>query len=155
MADARKVVPFDTATVRELALLLNEHGLTEVEVVAGEQRIRVTKAPQPLAPTATTLAVTPVATAATNTPGSGNEPPLDHPGLLSSPMVGVAYTSPEPSAPPFVRLGDTVAEGATVLLIEAMKVFNPITAHRAGRIERIFISSGAPVEYGEPLMLIV
>ena len=79
----------------------------------------------------------------------------EHPGLLKSPMVGVVYVSPEPSAPAFVKPGDTVAVGDTVLLIEAMKVFNPIKAHCAGRIERIFAVGGMPVEYGEPLLLIV
>ena len=69
-------------------------------------------------------------------------------------MVGVVYTAAEPTAPPFVKIGDEVAAGDTVLLIEAMKVFNPIKAQRAGTVERIFVTSGMPVEYGEPLLLI-
>ncbi|MCH8835449.1 MAG: acetyl-CoA carboxylase biotin carboxyl carrier protein, partial [Proteobacteria bacterium] len=73
---------------------------------------------------------------------------------VTAPMVGVVYTAPEPDEPPFVNVGDTVAEGQTLLLIEAMKVFNPITAPRAGKVARILIGSGTPVEFGEPLLII-
>ena len=77
-----------------------------------------------------------------------------HPGAITSPMVGVAYLTPEPSAPPFVSVGQSVAAGETLLLIEAMKTFNQIKAPRAGTVTRILVSNGAPVEYGEPLLIL-
>ena len=82
------------------------------------------------------------------------EQTAEHPGILASPMVGVVYTKAEPDTPAFVSVGDTVKIGDTVLLIEAMKVFNTIKAHRSGRIARVFVDNGVPVEYGEPLLLI-
>ncbi|MBM3952949.1 MAG: acetyl-CoA carboxylase biotin carboxyl carrier protein, partial [Rhodospirillales bacterium] len=91
---------------------------------------------------------------ATAPAGKAADAVADHPGVVKSPMVGVAYTAPDPATPPFIRVGDQVAEGQTLLLIEAMKVFNPIKAPRAGKVARIFIASGTPVEYGEPLVLI-
>ena len=80
--------------------------------------------------------------------------PANHPGTVKSPMVGVAYLLPEPGAPAFIKLGDTVAEGQTLALIEAMKTFNPVKAPRAGKIVKILVESGSPVEYGEPLCII-
>ncbi|HEC14773.1 MAG TPA: acetyl-CoA carboxylase biotin carboxyl carrier protein, partial [Rhodospirillales bacterium] len=77
-----------------------------------------------------------------------------HPGVVVSPMVGMAYTSPDPDTPPYVKVGDQVSEGDTLLLIEAMKVFNPIKAPRAGKVTRILIDTGTPVEFGEPLLII-
>lgn len=145
----------NTSLVRELALLLDETNLTEIEVDDGELRIRVARTP------AATAAVAPSPfVQLTAEPAPGTTPPRDdnallsHPGLITSPMVGVAYTTAEPSAPPFVNVGDTVTEGTTLLLIEAMKVFNPITAPRAGRVTQVLVSNGSPVEFGEPLLVI-
>lgn len=139
----------DAALVKKLADLLDETGLTEIEYGADGWHLRVSKgraAPVALAPAAAPL---PAATEAQAAAAADN-----HPGALKSPMVGVAYTQSEPDAPPMVKVGDQVVEGQTVLLIEAMKVFNPIKAPRAGTVTRIFVSNGAPVEFGEPLLVI-
>lgn len=139
--------------VRDLAQVLNENGLSEIEVTAGDLRVRVARS----VTVATPAALPPgVSRGGDDTAAAGNDEAarLSHPGLLTSPMVGVVYTQPEPDAPPFVRVGDTVSVGDTILLIEAMKVFNTISAHRAGRITRIFVSNGIPVEFGEPLVII-
>ncbi len=147
----------DDALVRRLSKLLIETGLTEIEYGESGWHIRVAK--QAAAP----LAATPVAAAATPAPettaaeGEGEadgEAHADHPGVIVSPMVGVCYTKPEPDQAPFFKVGDDVEEGDTVLLIEAMKVFNPIKAPRAGKVSRILVSNGTPVEFGEPLLII-
>jgi acetyl-CoA carboxylase biotin carboxyl carrier protein len=160
MTQTKKRSGIDLDTVRQLANVLAESGLTEIEYATGDGRIRVAKAaaapvsvPVSAAPAAPVLASASV-DGKDGQPRSEAEAFADHPGLLTSPMVGVVYTSSEPAAAPFVRIGDQVAVGETVLLIEAMKVFNPIKAHRAGVVERLFVSSGMPVEYGEPLLLI-
>ncbi len=140
----------DTALVRELAGLLKETDLSEIEVVDGEKRIRVAR--QMVAASAVANTV-PVALA---TP-SVVQSPVDaakHPGMVPSPMVGTAYTCSEPGKPAFVNIGSVVKEGDTLIIIEAMKVMNPITAPRAGTVTQIFIANEAPVEYGEPLLVI-
>lgn len=147
---------FDAELVRALASLLDETGLSEIEYDTGAWRVRVARTPAAAAPAV--VAVGPSMAAATPAPAAGEggdgEPAVDPKHLLTSPMVGVVYTAPEPGAPPYVKTGDGVEAGATVLLIEAMKVFNPIKAHRSGTVTRILVASGAPVEYGEPLMVI-
>lgn len=159
MTQTKKRTGIDLDTVRQLANMLAESGLTEIEYADADCRIRVAKtisaAPAPLSAVAPDPAVL-VPTTVDKDGQAHSEADLfaNHPGLLTSPMVGVVYTSSEPGAPPFVKMGDQVAAGDTVLLIEAMKVFNPIKAHRAGCVERLFVSSGMPVEYGEPLLLI-
>lgn len=156
MTGSKKKTDFDADLVRELAGLLSETGLSEIEFASGDLRIRVARTPQPasfnLAGGGGTVSHLPAAAA----PGASREadPLLDHPGLLTSPMVGVVYTGSDPAGPPFVKVGDAVEVGATLLLIEAMKVFNPIKAPRAGVITRILVSNGVPVEYGEPLLII-
>jgi acetyl-CoA carboxylase biotin carboxyl carrier protein len=163
MTAVKKRGAIDVDVVRQLADVLSSAGLTEIECEGDDWRVRLARLPAPVAAPAT-AASAPLSAGAFPSPAVSEngsavkaeaEALPDHPGLLKSPMVGVVYVSPEPSAPPFVKLGDPVAVGDTVLLIEAMKVFNPIKAHRAGRIERIFAVSGTPVEYGEPLLLIV
>jgi acetyl-CoA carboxylase biotin carboxyl carrier protein len=158
MTQTKKRSSIDLEIVRQLASVLAEAGLSEIEYATGDYRIRVSKT---LGATAaaqgatTNAAIAPTSLAERDgAPRSEAEEFTDHPGLLTSPMVGVVYTSSEPTAPPFVQIGDQVNAGDTVLLIEAMKVFNPIKAHRTGAIERIFVTSGMPVEYGEPLLLI-
>ena len=141
----------DGDLVRKLADLLRETGLSEIEFAEGEKRIRVTR------PTAAqTVAVhAPVAAAAA--PVAAAAPaakPANHPGAVTSPMVGTAYAAPEPGSAPFVRVGDTVKAGQTVLIIEAMKVMNPIKAPRGGTVVEILISDSQPVEFGEVLMII-
>jgi len=152
MADTTDDRDFNADLVRKLAELIDETGLTEIEYGAGDWHIRVAKGGVAVAPMAAVGA--PSAAAAPAPAAAEADSILDHPGMVPSPMVGIAYTAPEPGSPPFVRVGDNVAEGDTVLLIEAMKVFNPITAPKAGRIDRVFVSNGVPVEFGEPLLII-
>lgn len=165
MADPKNKDKSKTATgihadrVRELAALLGETGLDEIEYEGNDWRARVV-ARRAAAPAPAMIAVGPGAAAAPS-PSAAAAPAAvaaesfaDHPGVVKSPMVGMAYTSPDPNSPPFVRVGDTIAEGHTLVLIEAMKVFNPIKATRAGKVTRVFIANGTPVEYGEPLVLI-
>ena len=146
----------DADLVRELARLLDETGLSEIEYSRGEWRVRVAKAP-PAAATvpASALAVqVPEAAPAEAAADPAGEDFAGHPGVITSPMVGVVYTSESPDAPPFVKVGDTVTVGQTLLLIEAMKVFNPIVAPRPGKVARILVGSGVPVEFGEPLIVV-
>ena len=146
--------PFDSDIVRTLAALLDETNLTEIEYGAGDVRIRVARSPAPV-----TVSHAPYAAA----PAIAGHPPVaqpagvsdaDHPGAVTSPMVGVSYLAPEPGAAKFVNPGDVVSEGQTLMLIEAMKTFNPIRAPRGGKVTRILVSDGQPVEYGEPLVII-
>jgi acetyl-CoA carboxylase biotin carboxyl carrier protein len=148
-------IPFDPDAIRALASILTETGLSEIEIAEKDSRIRVARAPAPVQAVAA-----PAAPAATLAPSSGPSPApasvddAQHPGAVLSPMVGVAYLSPEPGAPTFVNQGQQVAAGQTLLLIEAMKTFNQIKAPKSGTVARILVASGAPVEYGEPLMII-
>jgi len=147
-------IPFDADAIRALAAILTETGLTEIELAERDSRIRVVRA-APVAGVASLPApapapVIPVAPSA----AAQTVEEAHHPGAVTSPMVGVAYLSPEPGAPVFVSVGQTVTAGQTLLLIEAMKTFNQIRAPRAGTVARILVSSGAPVEYGEALMIL-
>ena len=152
-------IPFDPAAVRELANILADTGLTEIEIEGKDGRIRVVRAaPQVMSAPAVTVPVV-AAPAAAAAAAAAPAPvvaadPAKHPGAILSPMVGVAYLSAEPSSPPFVNVGQSVAAGQTVMLIEAMKTFNQIKAHKSGTITRILVTAGHPVEYGEPLMII-
>lgn len=155
---------FDPATIRELALILSDTGLSEIEIAEGERRIRIRRDPPPAAlpapiyaappPAAAISASAPPAAPAAAPQPAAEEDPARHPGAVLSPMVGIVYLSPEPEAPPFVTVGQQVSAGQTLLLIEAMKTFNQIKAPKAGVVRRILVSSGAPVEFGEPLMII-
>ena len=148
---SRGDLPIDSDLVRALAQLLDETGLTEIEYAVGDRRIRVAR---------TAAAVTPTVNVAS--PGSADAPaaparlvaPVDHPGAVKAPMVGTAYIAPQPDQPPFVKLGDRVEEGRVLLIIEAMKVMNQIRAPKPGRVAEVLIADGAPVEYGQVLMLI-
>jgi acetyl-CoA carboxylase biotin carboxyl carrier protein len=153
MAQPRKRSELNVDLVRELAALLTETNLSEIEYDSGTWRIRVIRQ-SASAPGAALPVALPPAGPAHADPTVEENALLAHPGLLTSPMVGIVYTSPEPEAPPYVRVGDPVQAGDPVLLIEAMKVFNTINAPRAGRIVRLFVASGQPVEYGEPLLII-
>ncbi len=145
--------------VREFAKLLDETGLDEIEYGQDNWRVRVVRrgagAPAPMSMGSPAVAATPATASAAAAPAAvAAEALADHPGVVKSPMVGMVYTMPDPSTPPFVRVGDTITEGQTLVLIEAMKVFNPIKAPRAGKLTRMFVANGTPVEYGEPLVLI-
>jgi len=143
---------FDAEAIRQLAAILTETGLTEIEVSTGEHRIRVARAHAPVA--SSFAAPAPAAPPATPVAAPPEVKLENHPGAVLSPMVGVAYLSPEPGATPYITIGQTVTEGQTVLLIEAMKTFNQIKAPQAGTVTRILIASGTPVEYGEPLLIL-
>ena len=145
--------------VRQLAELLNQNDLTEIEVEDGERRI-VVKRQIAAAPAAQPLSAPPPApapqAAAASAPAAAAAatPAADHPGVVKSPMVGTVYLAAEPGARPFVSPGASVAEGDTLLIVEAMKVLNPITAPRAGTVGQILVQDGQPVEYDQPLLTI-
>lgn len=142
----------DSALVHQLARLLDETGLTEIEYGTQEWHLRVAKggaAPSFAPAPASGSAPAPAPTA----PAVDNDP-AKHPGAVTSPMVGVAYIRPDPDSPAFIKVGDEVQVGQTLVLIEAMKVFNPIKCTRAGKVTRIIVANGAPVEYGEPLLIV-
>ncbi len=149
----------DFLLLRRLADLLNDTGLGEIEYTVGEAKLRVvaksTASPNNVMVDGTSPSATRNQTAEIrNEDDPAETSDADHPGVVVSPMVGVVYTADDPEAPPFVKVGDEVEEGQTLLLIEAMKVFNQIKAPRSGRIVRIMVSNGTPVEFGEPLMII-
>lgn len=143
----------DTALVRELAELLNETGLTEIEVEEDDRKIRVARggAVALSAPLAAPVAAPAPAAAA---PAAEAAPAADHANALKSPMVGTAYLAPEPGAANFVSVGQAVKDGDTLLIIEAMKVMNPITAPAAGTIKAILVDNAQPVEFDQPLVVI-
>lgn len=148
---------FDPEAVRALANILADTGLTEIEIEGKEGRIRVVRAPaQVMQAAAMTVPVmeAAVAQAAAAAAPIAPEDPAKHPGAVLSPMVGVVYLAPEPGAAPFITVGQSVAAGQTLLLIEAMKTFNQIKATKSGIVTRILVSPGAPVEYGEPLLIV-
>ncbi len=148
-------VPLDTEAIRALAAVLHETGLTEIEIAEKDTRIRVVRSPGPVAPVQIAVPGSAASAAApATTPPALEEDLAAHPGAVLSPMVGVAYLSPEPGAAPFVTPGQTVAAGQTVLLIEAMKTFNQIRAPKAGIVSRILVNNGSPVEFGEALMIL-
>jgi acetyl-CoA carboxylase biotin carboxyl carrier protein len=155
---------FDPEDIRELAAILDETGLSEIEIAEKDRRIRIVRSPGQMgfalpyqeapahapAPVPAVTASVP-AVIATTTRG---EPDASHPGAVASPMVGVAYLSPDPESPNFVSVGQRVEAGQTLLLIEAMKTFNQIKAPRAGTVSRIVVSTATPVEFGEVLMIL-
>jgi acetyl-CoA carboxylase biotin carboxyl carrier protein len=140
--------PFDIdpKAIRKLAELMTETGLSEIELAEGDRSIRVSRATTAAAP----IQVAAPAAAAPAAPVSA----AAHPGAVISPMVGTAYLQAEPGSPPFVSLGSPVRVGDTLLIIEAMKVMNPIKAAKAGTLKEVLVQDGQPVEYGEPMMII-
>lgn len=146
-------LPFDPAAIRLLAAILGETGLTEIEIAEQDRRIRIKRTPAPVAMLAQAAAPG-AAVLATPATAAAPDDPAKHPGAVLSPMVGVAYLAPEPGAANFVTVGQTVEAGQTLLLIEAMKTFNQIKAPKAGTVSRILVAAGAPVEFGEPLLIL-
>ena len=145
----------DTSLVRELAEMLGETGLTEIEVEDGDRKIRVSRgggvamaAPAP-APVAAAAPAAPAAPAA-----EASAPAVDTAGAIKSPMVGTVYLAAEPGAPDFVKVGDSVKEGQTLVIVEAMKVMNPITADKAGTVKSILVENAQPVEFDQPLVVV-
>ncbi len=152
----------DAGLVRQLAELLDATRLTEIEVQDGDRRIRVARtvtmaaaAPAPAVQVAAPAAAAPVAGAA---PAPAAQPalapPTDHAGLVKSPMVGTVYMSAEPGAAPFIAPGKQVAAGDTLLIVEAMKVMNPIVAPKAGTVRQVLVENGQPVEFDQPLVVV-
>jgi acetyl-CoA carboxylase biotin carboxyl carrier protein len=142
----------DTDLVRELAAMLNDTGLSEIEVGDGERKIRVSRT---MTAVAAQFAAAPVAAAPAPAVAAAEAPKAaTAANALKSPMVGTAYLSPDPEAPPFVAVGQQVKADDTVLIIEAMKVMNPIIAANAGTVTAIYVESGQPVEFDQPLMVI-
>ena len=141
----------DTKLVRELADMLSETGLSEIEVEDGTRKIRVSRMMTAVAVAAPTAAPMAAPAAA---PAVDAGPPPPPANAMKSPMVGTAYLSPDPEAAPFVTVGQSVNAGDTVLIIEAMKVMNPIIAANAGTVTAIFVESGQPIEFDQPLMVI-
>jgi acetyl-CoA carboxylase biotin carboxyl carrier protein len=149
MSDKKPIV--DQSLIRELAALLNETGLTEIEIERDDTRIRVARSAAPA------MVHAPVPVSAPAPVKVEAAPPADlasHAGAVVSPMVGTAFRAPEPDAKPYVEVGDKVREGQTLLIVEAMKTMNQIPAPRAGTVLKIMVEDGQPVEYGEPLMII-
>ena len=147
----------DTEFIRKLAQLLQETGLGEIELADGDKRIRVARPSITVAtaPAAAPAGVTaPAAAAAPGAAAGANGDLGKHPGAVKSPMVGTAYLAAEPGKPNFVAVGDKVTAGQTLLIIEAMKTFNPIKAPKAGTIMQILVANAHPVEFGEPLMIV-
>jgi acetyl-CoA carboxylase biotin carboxyl carrier protein len=149
----------DAGLVREIALLLSETDLSEIEVERGDLRIRVARqafmAPAPVghAPLAHAYVAAPPAAAAP-APVAPAAPEHDHADVLKSPMVGTVYLRPSPESKPFIEIGSHVTAGQKVLLIEAMKTFNDIVAHKSGAVIALLVDDGSPVEYDQPLMVI-
>jgi acetyl-CoA carboxylase biotin carboxyl carrier protein len=154
---AEKNGKLDTGLIRELAAILREADLGEIEIEQGDLRIKVVKpeskavhyaapsyAPSAAAPTTAPPAAAAVAKAA----------PADNPGAVKSPMVGTVYLQPDENSPVFVKVGDAVTAGQTLLLIEAMKTFNPVPSPREGKVVQILVGNTQPVEFGEPLVII-
>ena len=147
----------DVDLVRQLAELLDATKLTEIEVEDGERRVRVVRKAPSAAPVAYAAPPAPVAApaaAAPAAPAAAEVTPSDHPGTVKSPMVGTVYLAAEPGAAPFVSPGDKIAAGQTLLIVEAMKVMNPITAPRGGTVTQVLVENGQPVEFDQPLVIV-
>jgi acetyl-CoA carboxylase biotin carboxyl carrier protein len=144
---------FEPEALKILAELIKTTGLSEIELAEGDRKLRLARviAPVNVPVAAAAPAASPEPAAA---PPAPKTDPGKHPGVVKSPMVGVAYLSSEPAAAPYVSVGQTVEAGATLLLIEAMKTFNQIKAPKSGTIRQVLVATGAPVEYDEPLMII-
>jgi acetyl-CoA carboxylase biotin carboxyl carrier protein len=142
----------DTALIRELAALLKEADLSEIEVAENGRSLRVARQIQTVAMATAAPVAAPAAVAAPA--GAPAAPAGNAAGTVTSPMVGTIYTAPEPGAAAFIRVGDRVNKGQTLLIVEAMKTMNPIPAPRDGTITQIFVENGQPVEFGEPLVVL-
>ena len=149
-------IPFEPGAIRMLARLMDEEGLSEIELAEKDRRIKLVRPSAPLtvhhhAPATAALTAAPAAVA----PPPAVTTDASHPGAVLSPMVGVVYLTPEPNAPPFVAVGARVEAGQTLLLIEAMKTFNPIVAAKGGTVSRILVESGDTVDPGQVLIIVV
>ena len=148
MTNGKTGMNVDTQLVRQLAELLDETGLTEIEVEDDGRKIRVARQVSGV------VAAAPVAAAAPAPAAPAETDLKSHPGTVKSPMVGTVYLSSEPSAPPFIKEGGSVSAGDTLLIVEAMKVMNPIVAPKSGKVVKICVANEQPVEYDQPLVVI-
>ena len=148
----------DAELIEKLADLMDEKNLTELELAEGEHKLKLSRRQDGAVMAAPAPAAAPAASAPAASAGApGAAPAADksgHPGTVPSPMVGTAYLAPQPGADNFVKPGDAVKEGQTLLIIEAMKVMNPIPAPRGGTVKEVLVADGSPVEFGEPLVII-
>jgi acetyl-CoA carboxylase biotin carboxyl carrier protein len=153
---AAKFSSEDSALIRELALLLDETDLSEIEIERAGLRLRVARniSVATSVPVAVAAPAAPAAAVATSAAAAVSADLAKHPGVVPSPMVGTAYWAPEPGAKPFIEVGSRVTTGQTLLIIEAMKTMNQIPSPRAGIVTQILIEDGQPVEFGEPLVII-
>lgn len=157
MSDKKPLGGPDPQLIRELAAILGESGLSEIELEHGDLKLRLARTLTAAVPVQAPVMVAAAAPAAVATQAAPVEARVDarsNPNAVTSPMVGTAYLSPEPGAALFIKVGDTVAEGQTLLIVEAMKTFNPIPAPRAGKIKEILVNDAQPVEFGEPLLIL-
>jgi len=155
---------FDSKLIGEIAGIMAETGLTEVELRQGDTTLRLSKvaglaaaplvATAPSPPTPATASAAPSAPPASPAAPAATGAPAEHPGAVTSPMVGTVYLAPQPDADPFVRVGDRIGEGDTLMIIEAMKVMNPIPSPRSGTVKAILVSDAQPVEFGDALIII-
>jgi len=152
--DGKGAMQIDAELVRQLAQLLAEGDLSEIEVEDGERRIRLKRKIEVAPAPAAAPAPAPAQIAAPPAPAPAPTPAADHPGTVKSPMVGTAYMSSTPGAAAFVSVGDKVSVGDTLLIVEAMKVMNQIAATAAGTVTQILIQDGQPVEYDQPLVVV-
>ncbi len=153
MAEKTGPMQVDIKLVKQLADLLNETNLTEIKVQDGDRKIEVTRGGI-AAPVAVHAASAPAPQAAPVPVAAPAVPAGDHPGTVKSPMVGTVYLASSPETPVFVNVGDSVKEGDTIVIIEAMKVMNPIVAPRAGKVTQIMVANAQPVEFDQPLVVI-
>jgi acetyl-CoA carboxylase biotin carboxyl carrier protein len=161
MTDKKAVLGVEPKLIRELAAILRDNGLSEIEIEQGGFRLRLAAGGAHPAPAAT-HAIAHAAPIALPAPSPASPPaPAEiaaaaaaHPGAVLSPMVGTAYLAPEPGAAVFVKIGDQVVEGQTLLIIEAMKTFNPIPAPRAGKLAQLLVTTGQPIEFGQVLAIL-
>lgn len=144
----------EASLIRELAGILEETGLTEIEIEKDDVRLRVSRQGGVAAVSALAPAPAAAPIAAPAAPAPAAAPDADHPGAVKSPMVGTAYLSPSPGADAFAKEGAQVTEGQTVMIVEAMKTMNPITAPRSGTVAKVLVADAQPVEFGEPLLII-
>jgi acetyl-CoA carboxylase biotin carboxyl carrier protein len=151
---AAKFATSDGALIRELALLLDETSLTEIEIERAGLRVRVARNVSIAASVPAPIAAAPMTATPVAAPAAAAADYSKHPGVVPSPMVGTAYWAPEPGAKPFIEVGAKVSVGQTLMIIEAMKTMNQIPSPRAGTVTQILVEDGQPVEFGEPLVII-
>ncbi|TDI60887.1 MAG: acetyl-CoA carboxylase biotin carboxyl carrier protein [Alphaproteobacteria bacterium] len=144
-------IKLDEDLIRKLSDLMDETGLTEIEITSDGQAVRVSKGHVAVADPAVAAAP---GTAESPSPAVEGDDLANHPGAVTSPMVGTVYMGPEPGAPVFIHVGDHVVEGQTILIIEAMKTMNAVAATRSGTVKQIIVENEQPVEYGQPLVII-